>query len=234
MTTAYHPDFGSQVRYVFEDLPEHPDGQVRDTIARILGYVRADVDHPLIQEDAAEALQLGYAPNRSYADRAIAGVYQKVRRHLRFKHDEDIAADLQIDDPRKRNVVEVIIRPIDQALLIRRMPNGVEDCDGFEGYASCLLAALGVQCSLVTVSAEPKEPHRFSHVYLACYADGRRIPVDFSHGPYPGWECPNTGRLEEWPVQQSMAGRIAGALSPVLAVFAMYFAYRLATVGRIP
>lgn len=237
MSTAYHPDFGSTVRYQFESLPEHPDGQVREAIGRILSYVRADVDDPLIQEDAQESLQLGAHPDRSYGDQAIAGVWQKLKRHLKFKRDEAIANDLQIRDGRIKDVVEVIIRPVDQAMLIRRMPNGVEDCDGFEGYASCLLAALGIQCALVTVSAEPEEPNRYSHVYLACYIpDGyggtKRIPVDFSHGPYPGWECPNTGRIKEWSVQQSMVGHLCASLSPVLFMVALYFGYKLATQGR--
>lgn len=233
MSLAYHPDFGEPIRFTFESLPEHPDGQVSNTIGRILDYVRSDVDDPLIQEDAAEAFRLGARADRSYTDQAIAGVWQKVKSHLKFKRDEAIANDLQISDARIKDVVEVIIRPVDQALLIRRMPNGVEDCDGFEGYASCLLAALGVRCALVTVSAEPEEPNRYSHVYLACYDGARRIPVDFSHGPYPGWECPNTGRLKEWPVQQSTAARICASLGPVFAVIAVYLIAQLAVHGRL-
>ena len=224
---AHHPDFGGPIRYSFENLPEHPDGQVRDTIARILGYVRADVSDPLIQEDAAECLALGERAGLSYGWQCIAGVWRKIKRSLKFQHDEKTAARLAIDDSRIPDVVEVIVRPVDQSLLIRRMPNGVEDCDGFEGYASCLLTALGIPCALVTVSAEPEEPNRFSHVYLACYVDGQRIPVDFSHGPYPGWECPNTGRLKEWPVIESPAAQICSSLAPVLAVTAAYFLYQL-------
>jgi hypothetical protein len=233
VSLAYHPDFGGPIAYTFESLPEHPDGQVRETIGRILDYVRQDAAHPLIQEDAREALQLGARADRGYADQAIAGVWQKVKSSLRFKQDEAIARDLRIEDPRIKDVVEVIIRPLDQALLIRRMPHGVEDCDGFEGYASCLLQALGIPCALVTVSAEPEEPYRFSHVYLACYAEGRRIPVDFSHGPYPGWECPNTGRLKEWPVNRSAAARACQSLGPVLAVVALLVGYNLATQGKV-
>ena len=224
---AYHPDFGGPIRYSFENLPEHPDGQVRDAIARILGYVREDVSDPLIQEDAQECLALGEHSGLSYGYQCINGVWRKIKRSLKFQHDEKTAARLAIDDRRIPDVVEVIVRPVDQSLLIRRMPHGVEDCDGLEGYASCLLTALGIPCALVTVSAEPEEPNRFSHVYLACYVDGQRIPVDFSHGPYPGWECPNTGRLKEWPVIESPAAQLCSSLAPVFAVTAAYFLYQL-------
>lgn len=224
---AYHPDFGGPIRYSIENLPEHPDGQVRDTIARILGYVRADVSDPLCIEDANESLALGERAGLSHGWQSIAGVWRKIKGALKFQQDEQTAARLAVNDRRIPDVVEVIIRPADQSRLIRRMPNGVEDCDGFEGYASCLLTILGIPCALVTVSAEPDEPNRFSHVYLACYVDGQRIPVDFSHGPYPGWECPNTGRLKEWPVIESPGVQICSSLAPVLAVTAAYFLYQL-------
>ncbi len=116
----------------------------------------------------------------------------------------------------------MLIRPVDQAMLIERMGAGFEDCDGWELYAGCLLTALGIPCSLVTVSAEPREPYRYSHVYLAAYADGERIPIDFSHGPYPGWECPNTGRLREWAVTPGLGEQLLDAVIPVSIAVGLY------------
>lgn len=215
--TAFHPDFGTQVRYTFESLPADPDAQVERTIARIIQYLIEDAGTPLIQDFARRALELGGGD-------PITGVWNLVKPNLRFQHDETTARRLQTDDPRKHDAIEVLIRPLDQALLIDLQGIGVEDCDGFEMFAGCLLYALGIPCSLVTVSAAPEEPNRFSHVYIAAYPNGNRIPLDFSHGEYPGWECPNTGRLKEWPISP---GSCATRLLPLLAALAAgYFAIR--------
>jgi hypothetical protein len=118
-------------------------------------------------------------------------------------------------------VVEVLIRPRDQSQLIALKGIGLEDCDGFVMYAACLLLILGIPCSLVIVNADRKRPDEFSHVYLAAYPEGfgkRRIPLDFSHGDYPGWECPNLGRREEMPVQVTLPEQLT-KLGLALAVF---------------
>lgn len=228
MQTAYHPDFADVVRYDFEGLPDDPDGQVSQTIDKIRGFIRSDAPSELIGAHAQRAFNLGCNPDRSYALQAIYGVWQQVKRSMRFKSDEALARDLQINDPRIADVVEVVIRPLDQAMMIDRTGKGREDCDGFEGYAGCLLTRLGIPVSLVTVSAEPSRPGQYSHVYLAAYADGQRIPLDFSHGPRPGWECPNLGRLREWPVAETWTDYVM----PLVAVIGIFLAYRFATKGR--
>lgn len=231
MDQAYHPGFGGIVNYSIRALPEAPDGQVRETINEALNLIRADVQAPIIQDHAFRCLKLGQGAG-TYAQQAIRGVFRHVKSKMRFQHDEDTAQALQIDDPRKRDIIEVLIRPVDQAMLIDRMGQGFEDCDGFETYAGCVLTALGIPVSLVTVSAEPREPGVYSHVYLACYADGERIPVDFSHGPYPGWECPNTGRLKEWPVTPSFAAQLFDAIVPVGVAIALYAALKWGRVAQ--
>ena len=127
-------------------------------------------------------------------------MWAAIKPHIRFRQDFDIAQDLQSDDPRKRSIVETFIPPAVQALLIQLRGSGVEDCDGFTMYGACLLLALGVPVSMCTVSAERSTPGLFSHVYLVAYWNGMRIPMDLSHGPCPGWECPNLGRVREWVV----------------------------------
>lgn len=227
---AYHPDFGGRVRFDFEAMPDDPDGQVAQTMDKIRALSREDADHPLIAEHAARALRLGYGPTRNYAGQAIAGVWDHVTRSIKFKQDAELANALQTDDPRIADVVEVVIRPIDQARLIDTR-GGVEDCDGFEGYASSLLTRLGIPWSLVTVAAEPRRPAQFSHVYLAAYVDGVRIPLDFSHGPYPGWECPNLGRIKEWPGVVSPQSAFCSGLVVLGFVAALYIGYRAISSG---
>lgn len=190
---AYHSDFGQQVRYRFDWLPDDPDGQVAVSIAKMIELIIEDARSPLIQERAMLSLTAGNG-------NPVLGVWNTVKPLIRFQQDADIAGKLQIKDPRIYDVVEVFIRPVDQELLIRTTGRGTEDCDGFELYAGALLTALGIPANLVTVAADQDEPSRYSHVYIAAYVDGKRIALDFSHGKYPGWECPNLGRKREWPI----------------------------------
>ena len=224
METAYHPDIG-QALYSIRALPESSDGQVRSTINQVIRYVREDACSSFIQSEAERALRLGAGdPNK--------GVFNLLKSSMRFKRDEKIADELQVEDARKPDTIEVLIRPVDQWLLIKLRGLGVGDCDCFHMYGACLLWALGVPCSLVTVSADPERPWEFSHVYLASYWNGVRTPLDISHGDYPGWECQNLGRVKEWKVQPnweeslSDAGIIVGGL--VAAYFGLQFLLRRA------
>jgi len=204
---AYHPDFGQAVTYNFEAIPEDPDTQVRLAVQRIVGFILEDLDCPFIQKQAA--LLKGGDPIRS--------VWEHVKPHIRFRQDTDIAEDLQTNDPRKHNIVETLIRPSDQARLIQTRGRGVEDCDGFTGYGACLLTALSIPCTLATVAAEEERPNEFTHIYVVAYHNGKRIPMDMSHGPRPGWECPHT-RIKEWPVSW---GTLQSSLWPVLLLAAL-------------
>jgi len=220
METAYHPAFQSRVPFRFEWLPDSPDGQVRATIHRMIHYIRSDAGSALIRDAARQALELGSGD-------AISGTWQLVKRSMKFQRDDKIAADLETPegDTRKFETVEVLIRPIDQALLIKMRGMGIEDCDGYEMYAACILTALQVPCSLVTVAADREDPTRFSHVYLAAYPDGfsgRRIPLDFSHGSHIGWECPNLGKKKEWEVPYT---RKEGAVTGIVALSVLGILY---------
>ena len=191
LDTAYHPDFGQPVSYAFESMPEDPNAQVRMTVERVIRHILADCLNPDVQGQARQALELGSGD-------PIAGVWRAVKPYIRFRQDFDIAQDLGTADPRKASVVETLIPPAVQAVLIKLRGHGVEDCDGFTMYAGCLLVALGIPVTMCTVSAERARPREFSHVYLVAYPNGQRVAMDVSHGPYPGWECPNTGRKREW------------------------------------
>jgi hypothetical protein len=68
-------------------------------------------------------------------------------------------------------------------------------------YGAAHLMARGVPCSFVTVAADDSDPSMYSHVYLAAYPNGQRVPIDLSHGHYPGWETVNRfGKRKEWPI----------------------------------
>jgi hypothetical protein len=216
MNVAYHPDFGQDVRYEFRVLPEAPDGQVRETIRDVIRLVQKDAVAPVIQQEAQRVLELGEGnPN--------LGLWRMLKPSMRFKRDEAIAQDLDTDDERKQDTIEVLIRPLDQWMLIKLRGIGVGDCDCYTMYGACLLTALGVPCSLMTVAAHPSRPNEFSHVYLVSYWNGERFPMDLSHGEYPGWECPNLGRAKEWPVWSSRADLLMDAAIPLGILAAVYF-----------
>jgi len=216
--TAYHPAFGQSVPYTYVSLPEDPDGQVSATCHEMIRLIQVDSRSPIVQKEAQRALGLGGGD-------PIAGLWQIAKQQIRFQQDEDTASQLQIDDPRKATTVEVLVRPVDQARLIETQGSGIEDCDGFVMYAGCILHSLGIPCSLVTVAADRQDPRQFSHVYLACYQDGKRIALDFSHGPYPGWECPNLGRIKEWPIEMSWGMRLlAGITIMSAAMLVLHYA----------
>jgi hypothetical protein len=221
MTTAYHPAFGQRVPYRFMRLPESPDGQVRETIHEVIRLIRADCFSPLVIEDAQEYLKAGKG-------NPIEGTWT-LREKMRFQNDEQTARQLDTRDDRIVDTVEVLIRPADQSRLIRLRDVGIEDCDGYAMYAGCILTALGVPVALVTVAADPEFPERYSHVYLAAYPkgpDGPRIPLDFSHGKHIGWECPNLGRIREWPVWVTPEEKFWRVFGPVAVVAGAVFGLR--------
>ncbi len=53
----------------------------------------------------------------------------------------------------------------------------------------------------------------YSHVYLVAYPKdgqfaGMRVPLDLSHGWYPGWEHQEYWRKTEWPLGTSMSSSL--------------------------
>jgi hypothetical protein len=66
---------------------------------------------------------------------------------------------------------------------------------------AAFLTVFGIPYEFVTVAANPNEPEIFSHVYLyAVLPDGSRLPLDASHGDYPGWQVPSAhvSRRQVW------------------------------------
>jgi Transglutaminase-like superfamily. len=188
---------------------DDPDEQVEATIEMMARYVREDASSIEVQQAAREASQ-------SEAD-PIEGVFQYVKRLIRFQSDEHTAQPLEShlvkiglgDYP----VIEVLIRPRD--MLSWQKDTGtrqVGDCDDFAMLTAALLIALGIDASFVTVAADPRQPNADSHVYVAAYQQGNRIPLDTSHGEYPGWEVQYVTRRREWPIKTGYRGLIIAGL----------------------
>jgi hypothetical protein len=191
-----HPSLG-KVRYELTEVSDDPDTQVAQTIALMKRYALEDSSHPILINDASAAVQ---------SMDPISDTFEYLRRNggrgMQFVRDEDIGSPFADG---WRPLVEALIRPADQALL--SSPQG--DCDDFSMYGAAHLLARGVPCSFATVAASDSDPSAYSHVYLVAYPKsgpyaGQRVPLDLSHGPYPGWEVPNRfGKRAEWGVDHT-------------------------------
>jgi hypothetical protein len=188
--TAYHPELGTLVNYTAVPLSDDPDTQVAQTIHRMRRNVIEDSTSAPILNTAAQIQASGSGD-------PCADTFWWVKDRVGFRQDEQLAQPIRrlLDG----DVVEVLIRPRDLA----QMDSPLEDCDGFASLLPALLRAQGIPCSFVTVAADNREPGRFSHVYAACYPNGKRMALDSSHGPYPGWDSIDSGqvtRVKEWPI----------------------------------
>lgn len=190
---------------------DNPDEQVADTISLMSKYVREDAMSPEVLAAASEAAPPGEDP--------LDGVFHYVKNLIRFQADETTAAPLQSRLAKlglgNYPVVEVLIRP--QDMLTWRADTGhgqVGDCDDFVMLTAALLLAKGINASFVTVAADPREPHQYSHVYVAAYpTGGERVALDTSHGEYVGWEVEDqVTRRTEWPINAGYRGLILAGL----------------------
>jgi hypothetical protein len=85
--------------------------------------------------------------------------------------------------------------------VLVRMDKPEGDCAIFSECVAAFLTVFGIPWELVTVAVNPSEPEVFSHVYLyAVLPDGSRLPLDASHGDYPGWQVPSAhvSRRQVW------------------------------------
>ena len=211
-----HPALGP-VLYSVSVVSDDPDMQVEQVIRMMSGYASADSKSPLFQRDVEMCAGLGGGDPIhdvwSYLNKESGS------RGMRFVNDEVTGAPWD-ESFRWRPLVEALIRPVDEAWL--QNPQG--DCDDFSMYGAAHLLARGVPCSFVTVAADDSDPNMYSHVYLAAYPHGGRVPLDLSHGHYPGWETANRfGKRREWPVGSNGLGLLGMGL---LAAGGAYLLYR--------
>lgn len=219
-----HPRLGV-VRYQLQEVSDDPEQQVADTISLMKEYASEDSRSGLIRADVARAYRTGDP---------ISDTFEYLRRNgtrgMQFVRDEINGAPFERDDAPGgwKPVVETLMRPADQAIC--SSPQG--DCDDFAMYGAGHLAAMGVPVAYATVAADGQAPEQYTHVYLVAYPKdgpyaGMRVPMDLSHGPYPGWEVPNRfGKFCEWDINRGPS-----ALSLGLFMGGAYLLYK-ALKGR--
>lgn len=191
-----------EVKFNVRQMSNDPDAQVRQTLGLMRERVAEDSANP---QFISRVRRIG-AGVVSELDLCKA-CWEHTKSNIRFQRDEVTGEG--IGGYPSDEVVETIIRPVDMAYSIDR-GGAVGDCDDFSMYVACCLKALGIPCAFATVAADARDPRQFSHVYVVAYPrdplTGQRVrmPIDASHGEFPGWETQGLGRYEEWPVWDQM------------------------------
>lgn len=182
--------FGERPAVFVETDPFDNHVSTRDTIALMsLAVLSGDgAGAVIIKEVAAALLSASYS-----LQEAVKAAYHWCRSHVLVVPDEDLL-DRHFGSSAGR---DLIIPP--SILLGMRVPRG--DCDDMSTLLASLLVAMGVPCSFKTIKANPSEPDKFSHVYVVAHLPEGNMPLDASHGEYPGWETQeHFGGEKIWPV----------------------------------
>ena len=172
----------------------NPDTATAQTIDIMTGHIRDSARDTLVQQTAGNAaLQFGgFAGGEGRAQLAGAAWWW-CKTFIRFVHHELILRQRLGEAGHLQGLIapEVLVR-MDR-------PEG--DCAIFTECVCSFLRVLGVPYEIVTVAVNPNEPEIFSHVFAyAVLEDGTRLPLDASHGDYPGWQVPGShvSRRQVW------------------------------------
>lgn len=117
----------------------------------------------------------------SAADKLTA-IWFWVKHRVKFLHDEVLTRTLFNESGH----FELLIAP--PVLIRMKAPSG--DCDDFTMLVLALAMAAGFDCGIVTLVCDRRRPGEYSHVYGCALLEGVIVPLDCSHGRYPGWEVP--------------------------------------------
>jgi hypothetical protein len=219
--TYQHPQLG-EVKYRVQNLSWDPDTQVGQTLGLMLERAAQDSADPWFKQRAQSIAGLGSDKARALS---LYNHAWKKNGRIRFQRDEVTGGG--VGGYGEDEVIEASIRPLDMARYVDD-GIGMGDCDDFSCYLAALLKANGIACSFVTVGADDRVPNQFSHVYVVAYpvdenGQAERLPLDASHGEYPGWEVPNQfGKYKEWPVWDRVTfliGSVAGTVAVALGLF---------------
>ena len=154
------------------------------TILYMCALVRASLPDPVVPEAAQDAVKrFQLLCNVSTPAGMAEACWWWTKHAIKFVHHQELLRDWL----GKSDELQLLISP--DVLLKMKAPKG--DCAIFTCLICALLDCLGVQWEIVTVAVDPNQPDIFSHVYpRAVLREGYTLPLDASHGKYPGWEVP--------------------------------------------
>jgi hypothetical protein len=186
--------------------------QTVEAMARHIRYCATD---PYIRWVASDALgswgnTSGLGMSGDGRSRAAWSAWWWAKQNVKFMQDD--AQLLRLLN--ERDQLELLITPS----VMVRLETRQGDCDDFTMLVCCLLEALGAPWRIVTIACDPSDPQRWSHVFAAgVMEDGRLVPLDASHGQYPGWHVPNerTFRLQVWDENGLPAGNEVSGMNGI-------------------
>jgi hypothetical protein len=162
------------------------------------GHIRNAASDELVQAVASEALiqfgMLAFGLGGQDEQRRIAeSCWWWCKNNIKFVHHESLLRRYLGEAGHLQGLIAPDI------LIRMERPQG--DCAIFTEMLCSMLRVAGVPYEIVTVAVNPSEPEIFSHVFpRAVLNDGRRLPLDASHGTYPGWQVPSSDvtRVQVW------------------------------------
>lgn len=197
------------------DQPNSDEIATGQTIALMSRFAIDDSHAATIQS----AVRMAGASSGQPLARAHA-IFHFVQTRVQYETDEQLAHPWLT----AAENLELLIRPVD--LLSMSPPRG--DCDEFAMLTAAMLLAAGIDAGFVTIAAEPGDD-RYSHVYAAAWIEGGWLPLDTSHGIYPGWYYQAAHKTKVWPI---VAPRLQG-LAAVDIDWGQIIQSGVETTGRI-
>jgi hypothetical protein len=175
-----------------------PDLATAQTIEIMCQHISTAANDWAVRETALDAMRQfaglsGWNAERAEDDALASAAWWWCKLFVKFVHHESIL--------RRRLGESGHLQGLISPDVLVRMEKPEGDCAIFTECIAAFLRVYGIPFELVTVAVNPGEPEEFSHVYLyAVMPDGRRFPLDASHGKYPGWQVPTSDvfRRQVW------------------------------------
>lgn len=104
------------------------------------------------------------------------------REFIRFTLDADLVRRL-VGLP---EALEALVSP--EVMIRCVQPEG--DCDCFSMFICGLLECQGIPWELVTLACSQQMPGVWSHIFPRAVIGSLHLPLDASHGKFPGWQVP--------------------------------------------
>ncbi len=237
---TWHPTMG-KVRYNVREMSNNPDAQVGQTLGLMRERVAEDSSNPLFVSRVRRMFDVqmypgvrgmgagkGVIPGTADEISLCEQAWAHTKENIKFQRDEVTGEG--VGGFPGDEVIETIIRPMDMAQTIDS-GNAVGDCDDFSMYLACCLKTLGIPCAFATTAADARDPRQFSHVYVVAYpmtpsGMRMRMPLDASHGEFPGWETEGLGRFQEWPVVDRISLFVGNAVIQGLVVVGLVLLFK--------
>ena len=156
---------------------------------------------------SANLFQLLPAASREAAAAAVC-LWWATKDFIKFVEDTRLTDKLA----GLENALEALTEP---SVMAREMwPQG--DCDCFTMFLCALMECWGLRWDIVTLMCSRRQPGVWSHVFPRVHlADNFALPMDASHGKYPGWSVParDIQRMQVWdrdgdPVAHQAQGEV--------------------------